>query len=227
MCSLLATKPVTTTASLIVIFMGPPGAGKGTHAGPLSAHLKIPHISTGDLFRMNIRAGTPLGKIAHRYISEGHLVPDELTIDLLFDRLSQDNCKKGCILDGFPRTVLQAEAFAKRLSSSSKVVVINFCVADELIIARIVGRLVCKQCAATYHLHFSPPKKHSLCDRCEGVLYQRDDDTEAVVRNRLEVYRRQTKPVIDYYAENQSLLRDVCGEGTPQEVFEKVRKALE
>ncbi len=227
MCSLLATKPVVTTASLIVIFMGPPGAGKGTHAAPLSAHLKIPHISTGDLFRMNIRMGTPLGKIAHRYISEGHLVPDELTLDLLFDRLSQDDCQKGCILDGFPRTVLQAQAFAKRLSSSSKIVVINFCVRDELLIARIVGRLACKQCGTPYHLHFSPPKKPLRCDRCEGALYQRDDDTEAVVRNRLEVYRLQTKPVIDYYREEPGLLREICGAGTPQQVFEEVRKALD
>ncbi len=126
MCSLLATEPVVSTLCQIIIFMGPPGAGKGTHAGPLAEHLGIPHISTGDLFRHNIRNGTPLGKIANMYIAEGKLVPDELTLDMLFDRLSHEDCKKGCILDGFPRTVPQAEAFEHRLDSSSKIAVLHF-----------------------------------------------------------------------------------------------------
>jgi adenylate kinase len=206
--------------------MGPPGAGKGTHAGPLSEHLGIPHISTGDLFRNNIRMGTPLGKIAHMYISEGRLVPDELTLDMLFDRLSQEDCRKGCILDGFPRTVSQAEAFEKRLDASSKLMVVHFCVDDAPIIERIIGRLACKECGTPYHSRFSPPKRQGLCDRCEGPLYQRDDDTEAVVRRRLEVYRLQTKPVIDHYAEKEGLLREVCGMSQPEIVFERVLSVL-
>jgi adenylate kinase len=207
--------------------MGPPGAGKGTHAGPLSQYLKVPHISTGDLFRNNIRMGTPLGKIANKYISDGKLVPDELTLDMLFDRLSQDDCKKGCILDGFPRTVPQAEAFERRLGPSSKIAVVHFCIDDASLIERIAGRLACKQCGTPYHVQFSPPKKHAICDRCEGSLYQRDDDTEAVVRKRLEVYRLQTRPVIDYYAEKEGLLREICGAGPAENVFKHVLKALD
>jgi adenylate kinase len=206
--------------------MGPPGAGKGTHAGPLSEYLGIPHISTGDLFRNNIRMGTPLGQIANRYISEGRLVPDELTLDMLFDRLSQDDCRKGCILDGFPRTVSQAEAFEKRLDSSSKLLVLHLCVDDAPIVERIIGRLACNECGTPYHFRFSPPRQPGLCDRCHGVLYQRDDDTEVVVRRRLEVYRAQTKPVIDYYAEKEGLLREVCGMGQPEIVFESILQAL-
>ncbi len=226
MCSLLATKPTASTTSLIVIFMGPPGAGKGTHAGPLSQQLGIPHISTGDLFRNNIRMGTPLGQIANRYIAEGKLVPDELTLDMLFDRLSKEDCKKGCILDGFPRTVSQAEAFEKRLDGSSKLLVLHLCVDDAPIIERIIGRFVCNKCATPYHSRFNPPLTPGHCDRCQGFLYQRDDDREDVVRRRLEVYRTQTKPVIDYYAEKEGLLREVCGMSQPEIVFEKVLQAL-
>ena len=226
MCSLLATPPDVSTSSLIIIFMGPPGAGKGTHAGPLADHLGIPHISTGDLFRHHIRTGTPLGKIANMYIAEGKLVPDELTLDMLFDRLSQGDCQKGCILDGFPRTVPQAEAFERRLSSCSKISVLHFCIDDAPLIQRIVGRLACKQCGTPYHCQFNPPKKLSSCDRCCGSLYQRDDDTEEVVRKRLEVYRLQTKPVIDYYAEKEGVLREICGAGQPDLVFQNVLKSL-
>jgi adenylate kinase len=226
MCSLLATKSTASTTSLIVIFMGPPGAGKGTHAGPLSEHLDIPHISTGDLFRNNIRMSTPLGKIANSYISEGKLVPDELTLDMLFHRLSQDDCKKGCILDGFPRTVSQAEAFEKRLDATSKLVVLHLCIDDPPIIERIIGRLACKDCGTPYHSRFNPPVQPGRCNKCQGFLYQRDDDTEAVVRKRLEVYRAQTKPVIDYYAEKEGLLRAVCGMNQPEVVFETILTAL-
>lgn len=226
MCSLLATKPALSTQSLIVVFMGPPGAGKGTHAGPLSERLSIPHISTGDLFRHNIRSGTPLGKIAHMYIAEGKLVPDEITLDMLFDRLSQEDCKNGCILDGFPRTVSQAQAFEDRLGGCGKMIVLHFCIEDAPLVERIVGRLMCKECGKPYHTCYTPPQKPGVCDRCDGVLYQRDDDKEAVVRKRLEVYREQTKPVIDHYSLKEGVLRDVCSSGSAERVFEHVLQAL-
>ena len=227
MCSLLATEPVVSTLSQIIIFMGPPGAGKGTHAGPLAEHLRIPHISTGDLFRHNIRSGTPLGKIANMYIAEGKLVPDELTLDMLFDRLSHDDCQKGCILDGFPRTVPQAEAFEHRLASSIKIAVLHFCIDDAPLIARIVGRLACKQCGTPYHSQFNPPPKYkSTCDRCGGSSINAMTIRKKWSEDGLEVYRLQTKPVIDYYAEKGGVLREICGAGQPNLVFQNVLKAL-
>ena len=226
MCSSLATKPLSSTQSLIVIFIGPPGAGKGTHAEPLGEHLGIPHISTGELFRNHIRTNTLLGKIADKYISQGKLVPDELTLDMLFARLSEPDCKKGCILDGFPRTAPQANAFAKRLDPSHKVAILHFCIDDASLIQRIVGRLSCKECGASYHIRFNPPQNKEHCDRCHTYLYQRADDTEELLRKRLDAYRKQTEPVIEYYEKKGHFFREICGSGTPQEVYLQVLQAL-
>ena len=178
------------------IFLGPPGAGKGTLAGQVAEEYQIPHISTGDIFRAAIKNQTPLGVKVKSIIDAGGLVSDDITCALVEDRLKQDDCKKGFILDGFPRTIPQAEALEK---IRTDIQVVNFEVNNDLIIARLSNRRVCKQCGANYNVKFMPPKTAGICDKCGGELYTRDDDKLESITNRLEVYRKQTEPLIDFY----------------------------
>ncbi len=184
-----------------ILLMGPPGAGKGTQAAELKERFRIPHISTGDMFRAAIKEGTELGRRAKSYMDEGKLVPDEVTIGIVAERLAKDDCKKGFLLDGFPRTVEQADALTgilDKLGLKLKAV-LNISVPKEDLIERAVGRRICKKCGATYHTKFNPPKKEGVCDVCGGELYQRADDTAETMTNRLSVYEESTKPLIDYY----------------------------
>lgn len=211
---------------LVVILLGPPGSGKGTHAGPLSSQLGIPHISTGDLFRENIRSQTLLGTKAKAFMDKGNLVPDELVLDMLFDRVSRDDCKGGYILDGFPRTIPQAVALDQRLINKVQLVVLNFSLADSAIIERVTGRIACKDCGRPYHKKFDPPKNEAVCDGCGGPLIQRDDDKEEIIRKRLEVYRAQTEPLIQHYAKQKDVLREIDSRKEKAQVFHDVMEAL-
>lgn len=215
-----------TGAPLVVVLMGPPGAGKGTHAGPLSQQLGLPHISTGDLFRENMRAGTPLGNQAKDYIDKGNLVPDELVLDMLFDRVNRKDCKDGYILDGFPRTIAQAKALDQRLAGHAQVIVLNFNLSDAAIIERVTGRIACKDCGRPYHKKFDPPQSPSLCDACGGKLIQRDDDKEEIIRKRLEVYRAQTEPLIQYYTKQKGVLKEIDSQKAKEQVFHDVLEAI-
>ena len=210
---------------LVVILMGPPGAGKGTHAKPLSAELGIPHISTGDLFRENIRNQTPIGQKAKSIIDAGKLVPDEVVLDMLFERVGRVDCKHGYILDGSPRTLAQAQALDKKLASA-RILAVNLNVPDSLLIERISGRLACKDCGKPYHTKYNPPITAGTCDACQGSLYQRDDDKEEILKKRLEVYRSQTQPLIEYYAKKKGVLREVEAVASPDEVFHLVLDAV-
>ncbi len=211
---------------VVIILLGPPGAGKGTHAQPLSKTLSIPHISTGDLFREHLKKETPLGKKAKGFIDQGKLVPDNLVLDMLFSRLSQDDCKKGYILDGFPRTLPQAQALQKKLPKEGKVLALHFAVPDAILIERIIGRLVCKQCGATFHKKNYPPKKKDTCDQCQGSLYVRSDDNEVAVKERLKIYHESAKPLLDFYNKKNSLY-EVNSEKGKQEVFEDVLQTID
>ena len=184
-----------------ILLMGPPGAGKGTQAANLVKEFTISHISTGDMFRAAIKAGTELGKQAKACIDAGNLVPDEITIGIVRERLSRDDCKKGFILDGFPRTVEQADALTEILSDLGLKLksVLDVNVPSAELVERAVGRRICKSCGATYHIKFNPSKVEGVCDECGGELFQRPDDTEETMKNRLSVYDAQTKPLIDYY----------------------------
>ena len=184
-----------------ILLMGPPGAGKGTQAAELVKEFNIPHISTGDMFRAAMKEGTEMGKLAKSYIDAGNLVPDSVTVGIVRDRLAQDDCKKGFILDGFPRTVEQADALTKILEELSLNLtrVVDITVPNSALVERAVGRRICKACGATYHVKFNPTKSEGICDVCGGELYQRADDTEETMTNRLSVYDASTKPLIDYY----------------------------
>lgn len=210
-----------------IILLGPPGAGKGTQAAKIVDTYSIPHISTGDIFRKNLKEGTPLGLKAKGYMDKGLLVPDELVVDLVKDRLQQEDCKSGFMLDGFPRTVVQAEALDKVLIEMEISIdaVINISVNPELLIERITGRRICKFCGATYHVKFNPSKVATTCDLCDGELYQRADDKEETVKNRLEVYADQTKPLIDFYKQ-KGIIRNINGQQDINDVFEDIKKAL-
>lgn len=210
---------------LVVILMGPPGAGKGTHAKPLGEQLDIPHISTGDLFRENIRNQTPLGQKAKTFIDAGKLVPDEVVLNMLFSRIALPDCNRGYILDGFPRTVAQAQALDQKLSNS-RVIAVNLNVPDALLVERISGRLACKECGKPYHKKYNPPATAGQCDVCKGSLFQRDDDKEDILKKRLEVYRAQTEPLIAYYGKDKETLREVDATHTPDEVFHLVMDAV-
>ncbi len=210
-----------------LIILGPPGAGKGTQAERIVKEFAVPHISTGDILRENIKAGTQLGKEAKAYMDKGELVPDELVIALVEDRLSRDDCKSGFLLDGFPRTVAQAvslDALLKKLGAPLDRA-INIQVEPEKLVARAVGRRVCKTCGATYHVEFNPPKVEGKCDLDGSELIQRADDTKETVENRIRVYLEQTSPLVDYYRA-QHLLLDVDGDQDIDEVFEAIVKGL-
>lgn len=212
---------------LRAVLLGPPGAGKGTQAVRLVEKYEIPHISTGDIFRKNIKEGTELGKKAQEYMNAGALVPDELVVDLVKDRLQQDDCKNGFLLDGFPRTIFQAEKLDEFLSESNLKmdIVINLKVEKEALIKRLTGRRVCKDCGASYHIVNIPPKKEGVCDICGGELIQRKDDNFETVENRINVYEEQTAPLIGYYKEAGSLV-DFDGEASLDEVFDAIVQAI-
>lgn len=211
---------------IAVILLGPPGAGKGTHAPNLSAHLKIPYISTGDLFRENIRNRTEIGEKAKGFIDLGQLVPDEIVLEMLFSRTAQEDCKRGVILDGFPRTVTQAEALAQKMDASYRFVVVSLEIDPELLIERISGRIACKDCGRPYHKKYAPPKKADACDSCNGPLFQRTDDTAEVLRKRLEVYQLQTEPLIEYY-KKKDVLHPIQADLSKELVFENLMHVFE
>jgi len=203
--------------------MGPPGSGKGTQAEFLTEKLNIPHISTGDMFRKAIEEETKLGKKAKEYLDSGSLVPDDITVGIVRERLEHPDCEGGFLLDGFPRTVVQAEALDEILKDmgSSIDAVINIQVSREELIRRLTGRRICRECGATYHVIFNPPKVENTCDKCGGELYQRKDDTEETIVNRLEVYKQQTEPLIEYY-ENKGLLKNINGNQSIREVHAEI-----
>ena len=210
-----------------IVMLGAPGAGKGTQAKKIADLCKVPHISTGDIFRANIKQGTELGKKAKTYMDAGELVPDELVCDLVVDRIQQDDCTEGFILDGFPRTIPQAESLTNALNAIEQKMeyALNIDVPDENIIHRMAGRRACVGCGATYHVEFNPPKVQDVCDVCGEELVLRDDDKPETVTNRLNVYHEQTKPLIDYY-EKQGIVHTIDGTQTMEEVFSDIRKIL-
>lgn len=210
-----------------LILLGPPGAGKGTQAANIVKEYSIPHISTGDIFRKNIKEGTDLGIKAKEYMDKGLLVPDELVVAIVKDRLTEDDCKKGFLLDGFPRTINQADALDKELTDLGYKLdkVINIDVDKEELIERAVGRRVCKDCGATYHIKFNAPKVENTCDVCGGELIQRKDDTLETVSKRIEVYLEQTQPLIDYY-EKKGILVNIDGKQDIDKVFKDIVMAL-
>ena len=207
--------------------MGRPGAGKGTQAANIKEYYGIPHISTGDMFRAAIKEGTELGKLAKSYMDKGALVPDEVTIGIVKERLLKDDCKKGFLLDGFPRNVLQAEALDSFMKEQgiSLDAVLDVNVDASILIRRIVGRRICKTCGATYHIDFNKPKKEGICDNCGTPLIQRADDTIETAGSRLEVYDKQTAPLLAYY-EKQNLLKTVNGDQELNKVFEDIKAVL-
>lgn len=211
-----------------IIMLGAPGAGKGTQAKQIAAKYSIPHISTGDIFRANIKNQTELGRKAKEYMDQGMLVPDELTLELIMDRFKNDDCKNGYVLDGFPRTIPQAEALTKALADQQDAIdyAINVDVPDEAIVSRMSGRRACINCGGTYHIKFNPTKKDGICDACGGELVLRDDDKPETVQKRLSVYHAQTQPLIDYY-EKQGKLKEVDGTRDMNDVFEAIIKILE
>jgi adenylate kinase len=206
-----------------IIMLGAPGAGKGTQAKQIADKYSIPHISTGDIFRANIKSGTELGKKAKQYMDQGALVPDELTCDLVMDRIQQDDCKNGFVLDGFPRTIPQAEALDAALGKINEKMdyAIDVDVPDENIVNRMSGRRACLNCGATYHLISIPPKVEGICDRCGSEIVLREDDKPETVQKRLKVYHEQTQPLIDYY-KNQGILKSVDGTQPMDEVFKAI-----
>mgnify|MGYP000857871800 CR=1 FL=1 len=210
-----------------IVMLGAPGAGKGTQAKKISAKYNIPHISTGDIFRANIKEGTELGKKAKEYMDQGLLVPDTLVLDLIVDRLGKDDCKNGYVLDGFPRTIPQAEALEKALAEQGEKIdyALNIDVPDENIINRMSGRRACVGCGATYHLVYAPTKVEGVCDVCGKDLILRDDDKPETVKKRLSVYHDQTKPLIDFY-ENAGTLRTLDGTIDIEDVFQAIVKIL-
>ena len=211
-----------------LIFLGPPGAGKGTQAKLLSARYEIPQISTGDILRASVREQTPMGLRAKSYMDSGSLVPDEVVVGIVEERLQKEDCKKGFILDGFPRTIAQADSLKVTLDSIGKNIqhVISIAVDNEELLTRITGRRTCEKCGKGYHVSFDPPKTQGKCDVCGGDLCQRDDDKEETMRKRLTVYDLQTEPLIEYYSK-QSLLRTVPGTGTIEDIQKSIVKILE
>jgi adenylate kinase len=210
-----------------LILLGPPGAGKGTQAKKLVAELGIPQISTGDMLREAVKAGSPMGIKAKSYMDSGGLVPDEVVVGIVEERIQQDDCLKGFMLDGFPRTTAQADALSGMMEGKGIRLDHVVCLdADkEELVRRLSGRRTCRQCMAPYHVEFNPPGKQGICDRCGGELYQRDDDKEEAIRARLVTYEKQTQPLIDYYR-SRGLLRRVDGLGPVDEVYSRIKKVL-
>ena len=210
-----------------LVLVGPPGAGKGTQAQFIASHFAIPKISTGEIFRANVSEGTDLGLEARKYMDAGDLVPDEVTIAMVKDRLGHDDARTGFLLDGFPRTVRQAEVLDELLDLMSALldVVLELVVDDDEVVRRLSGRRTCHQCGHVWHLDFDPPGTEGICDRCGGELFQRDDDSEDTIRHRLEVYADQTSPLIGYYGD-KGLLRGVDATGPVEDVTERAINAL-
>ncbi len=210
-----------------LILLGPPGAGKGTQAGRIVAEYGIPHISTGDILRGAVKAQTQMGLEAKKYMDAGELVPDSVVIGIVKDRLQEPDTAKGFLMDGFPRTIPQAEALDEALESLGRAVTktLVLLVDEDLLIRRLTGRRICRSCQTPFHVLFTPPKVEGVCDVCAGELYQRDDDTEATVRNRLEVYETQTEPLIEYY-DRMGLVARIDGAQAPEATYEDIRTAL-
>lgn len=210
-----------------LVLMGLPGAGKGTQADKIVVKYNIPHISTGDMFRAAIKEGTELGLQAKSFMDKGELVPDEVTIGIVRERLSKNDCENGFLLDGFPRTVAQAEALDTMLADLGKKIdyVINIDVDQSILMERLTGRRICKNCGATYHLVFNPPSQDGVCDRCGGELYQRADDNAETVQNRLDVNIQQTKPLLNFY-EDKGYLRNINGQQDINVVFADIEELL-
>ena len=210
-----------------IVMLGAPGAGKGTQAKMIAEKYSIPHVSTGDIFRANIKNGTELGKEAKSYMDKGELVPDELTVRILLDRVAQDDCKNGYVLDGFPRTIPQAEVLDTELTKMGDKIdfAINVEVPDENIVRRMSGRRACLKCGATYHIVHIPPVKEGICDKCGSELVLRDDDKEETVKNRLAVYHEQTQPLIDFY-DKKGVLKEVDGTVDSKDVFAAITGIL-
>ena len=208
-----------------IVLLGPPGVGKGTQAERISEKYGIPHISTGDIFRANMKQGTPLGKLAKEYIEKGLLVPDDVTCGMVWDRLAEEDCKAGYLLDGFPRTVYQAEQLDAHLKAVGQdpqdITVLNIQAPPQTLIERATGRRICKDCGKSYHMVYTPPKTEGLCDVCGGELLQRSDDALETVQNRLKVYEDQTSPLIDYYR-GSGRLADIDGSRNFPEVFDEI-----
>lgn len=211
-----------------LILLGAPGAGKGTQAGFIEAKYWIPHISTGEMFRTAVRFGTELGKQAQAFLDAGQLVPDELTIAIVRERLAERDCAKGFLLDGYPRTVAQARALDEILASWNKKLdaVIGIKVPDEVLVARLAGRRACSQCGTTYHIQFNPPQQGCQCDLCGGEVQQRSDDREETVAGRLADYNEQTRPLVDFY-EQRGLLKIINGDQSIEQVFADIVKSLQ
>lgn len=212
---------------LRTILLGPPGAGKGTQADKIVEKYNIPHISTGDIFRDNIKNGTELGKKAQAYMNKGELVPDDLVIEIATDRLLKDDCKNGFLLDGFPRTVYQAEKLDEFLQAHGQKLdkVLDLEVGEDILMVRLTGRRVCKACGASYHVVNIPPKKEGICDKCGGELIQRADDNEETAKNRIDVYNEQTRPLVDYYEKAGNLAR-IDGATPLEQTFKDIVAAL-
>lgn len=210
-----------------IILLGPPGAGKGTQAKMLVEKYGIPQISTGDILRANLKAQTELGLEAKKFMDAGKLVPDEVVIGIINNRIQENDCQKGYMLDGFPRTVAQAEALDKILATQGSGIdhVVSIDVPNEELMGRLTGRRTCRSCGQGYHVMFDPPKADGVCDKCGGELYQRDDDNEATVSNRLKVYSDQTQPLIDYY-NRKSLTRPINGVGEIKDIFNRIAGVL-
>ncbi|MBO4376083.1 MAG: adenylate kinase [Lachnospiraceae bacterium] len=211
-----------------IVMLGAPGAGKGTQAKQIAAKYGVPHISTGDIFRANLKEGTELGKKAKVFMDQGQLVPDSLTLELIMDRFKNDDCANGYVLDGFPRTIPQAEALTAALSENKDKLdyAINVDVPDENIINRMSGRRACAKCGGTFHVKYNPTKVEGICDLCGGELYIRDDDKPEIVNKRLVAYHEQTQPLIEYY-ENEGILKNVDGTQDVNKVFEDICEILD
>jgi adenylate kinase len=210
-----------------VILLGPPASGKGTQAARLREALDLPHVASGDLFRENLKNETELGLKAKAYMDRGELVPDDITIGMVMERLSRPDCAGGALLDGFPRTIAQAEALDRELAAQGHKIsrVPNIVVPDDVLVERVSGRRLCRQCGASYHVRFNPAKQSGVCDACGGELYQRDDDNPETVRNRLKVYWDQTSPLIDYYRQ-QGVLIEIDGDQSIDAVAADLRAAV-